>query len=168
MSEKIRRPYHEMMPIAEKVKALLAPDCERIEIAGSLRRKKDFIGDIEIVCIPKPFDVGLFASGIAKTVDQWQKVKGEVTGKYTQRILPEGVVLDLFMVNPESWGLQLAIRTGSADFSHKVLACGWVKAGYKCEDGLLRRFGGIVQVREERDLFNLIGLEWVDPMDRSL
>ena len=39
--------------IARKYVDLLAPFCERIEIAGSTRRKKPEVGDIEIVCIPK-------------------------------------------------------------------------------------------------------------------
>ena len=38
--------------IAEGVKAKLAPHCERIEIAGSIRRGKPVVGDIEIVCVP--------------------------------------------------------------------------------------------------------------------
>ena len=41
------------MMLAGKVVDELAPVCERIEIAGSIRRKKPTIGDVEIVCIPK-------------------------------------------------------------------------------------------------------------------
>lgn len=81
------------LAIAEKVKALLAPHCERIEIAGSIRRKKPDVKDIEIVAIPKPFDTGLFESGMAAVVNQWQKVKWELPCKYTQRILPDGIML---------------------------------------------------------------------------
>ncbi len=42
------------LEIAEKTKELLAPYCERIEIAGSIRRKKPEVKDIELVAIPKP------------------------------------------------------------------------------------------------------------------
>ncbi len=87
---------YKTLQIAEKVKAQLAPHCERIEIAGSIRRKKPDVGDIEIVAIPKPYNIGLFESGIATIVKQWEKVKGELPCKYTQRILPEGIKLDLF------------------------------------------------------------------------
>ena len=41
--------YNKALEIAEKTKAQLAPYCERIEIAGSIRRKKPDVGDIEIV-----------------------------------------------------------------------------------------------------------------------
>lgn len=156
------------LEIAENVKALLAPHCERIEIAGSIRRKKPDVKDIEIVAIPKPYDIGLFESGIATIVNQWQKVKGELPCKYTQRILPEGIKLDLFFAEPGNWGLIYAIRTGSADYSHKVLAKGWVRRGYKSKEGYLVANGKQINVPEEEDLFKLIGAKFVAPELRNL
>ncbi len=38
--------------IADQVKNKLAPFCERIEIAGSIRRRRPFVHDIDIVAIP--------------------------------------------------------------------------------------------------------------------
>lgn len=151
--------------IAESVKAQLEPHCERIEIAGSIRREKSDVGDIEIVAIPKPYDVGLFASGIAPIVEQWEKVKGELPCKYTQRIHPEGIKIDLFFATPENWGYIYAIRTGSADFSSR-LARSWVANGYKGVDGMLTLGGEPVEVREERDLFNICGVAYREPKER--
>lgn len=154
--------------IAESVKAQLAPHCDRIEIAGSIRRRKPDVGDIEIVAVPMPYDVGLFASGVAPIVDQWAKVRGELPYcRYTQRILPGGVVLDLFFATPENWGLIYAIRTGSAEYSHHVLALGWVRNGYHSENGVLIRNGVVVEVPEENDLFRLAGVAWIPPEQRT-
>ena len=152
--------------IAERVKAQLAPHCNRIEIAGSVRRRKTDPHDIEIVAIPKPYEVGLFASGIALVVNQWPKVRGELPCKYTRRSLPDGIGLDLFFAAPENWGLILAIRVGSAFYSHHMLARGWVRNGYKSVDGMLTRDGVAVPVREERDLFRLAGVPWTEPEER--
>lgn len=154
--------------IALKTLEQLKPYCERIEIAGSIRREKPEPNDIEIVAIPKPYDVGLFESGIATVVKHWQKVKGELPCKYTQRILPDGIKLDLFFATPENWGLILAIRTGSADYSHKVLASTWVKLGYKSEGGILQRNGKKYPVREEIELFKMLGLRWIEPKHRVI
>lgn len=154
--------------IAEKALADLAPHCIRIAIAGSIRRRKPDVGDIEIVAVPAPYDVGLFESGVATVVNQWPKVRGELPCKYTQRLLPDGIALDLFFARLENWGLIFAIRTGSADFSHYVLARGWVSCGYKSVDGMLTRDGEPVSVPEESDLFRLIGVPWVAPGERSL
>jgi DNA polymerase/3'-5' exonuclease PolX len=155
------------LEIAERTKELLAPYCERIEIAGSIRRKKPEVKDIELVAIPKPYDVGLFESGIATVVNQWKKVRGELPCKYTQRLLPDGIALDLFFANPANWGLIYAMRTGSADYSHKVLATGWVKRGYESKRGHLCINDEQVNIPEEKDLFELIGLPYLEPELRN-
>lgn len=160
--------YNKALEIAEKVKSLLAPHCERIEVAGSIRRKKANVKDIEIVAIPKPFDTGLFESGIATVVNQWKKVKGELPCKYTQRILPENIKLDLFFAERGNWGLIYAIRTGSADYSHKVLATRWVRRGYKSKGGYLFHGDERINIFEEKDLFKLLDLPWKEPEFRKL
>ncbi len=48
------------LEIAERTKKLLAPYCERIEIAGSIRRKKPEVKDIELVAIPKLENQSIF------------------------------------------------------------------------------------------------------------
>lgn len=159
---------YDALNIAERVLEELRPHCVRCEIAGSIRRKKAEVKDIEIVAIPKDYQVGLFESGIASVVNKWQKVKGELPCKYTQRVLPEGIKLDLFFAEPENWGLIFAIRTGSADYSHKVLAAGWVKAGYQSRDGYLWHGRDKYNCREEKDLFDRIGVEWIKPELRSI
>lgn len=159
---------HEALEIAERVKNMLSPHCERIEIAGSIRRRKPQVKDIEIVAIPKPYEVGLFESGIATVINQWQKVKGELPCKYTQRILPEGIKLDIFFAQPSNWGLIFAIRTGSAEYSHKVLATGWSKREYYGKEGHLYKGGIRYDIPEEIDLFKRIGLPYAEPEFRNI
>jgi DNA polymerase/3'-5' exonuclease PolX len=84
-------------------------------------------------------------------------------------MLPCGLKLDLFMPHPDGYGLILAIRTGSEDWSHKVLATGWKRAGFYSDKGLLRREdGSVIPCRTERELFDVIGLRWVEPVDREV
>jgi DNA polymerase (family 10) len=165
-----RIPLAQAEAIAVGVMEQLDPHCEVISLAGSIRRQRPTIGDIEIVCVPKPYDASpLFASGLATVVNQWMKVRGELPCRYTQRLLPKGIKLDLFMVDADGYGLQRAIRTGSADWCRTILAPAWVRAGYHSEGGLLRRAdGSVVPVRTEPELFRLIGLGWVDPRDREV
>ena len=168
MSGQIKYPYAEAYKIALEVVEQLKPHCERIKIAGSLRRKKSEVGDIEIVAIPKPYSTGLFQSGIATVVNQWEKIKGELPCKYTQRVLPSGIKLDLFFAEEGNWGLIFAMRTGSADYSHHVLAKRWVQLGYKSIDGYLNEQGQVIELKEEKDLFKLLWIEYVEPEDRNL
>lgn len=170
MSTGNRIPWSEANAIAEDLVNQLRPHCSQIDIAGSIKRRKPTIGDVEIVCLPLPYDASpLFCSGIATVVNQWEKVKGELPCRYTQRILPSGMKLDLFMPDPAGYGLQLAIRTGSAEWSHKRLATAWVRTGFKSEGGLLRdQAGRVLPCRTERELFERIGLKWVEPVNREV
>ena len=152
--------YEEALKIAERVKGQLEPYCNRIQIAGSIRRRKAEVKDIEIVAIPEDrFQIGLI-------VNKWMKVRGDVGGKYIQRTLPDGINLDLFFASKENWGHILAIRTGSTEFSHKVLGTGWVKAGYKSKEGMLHKGDEPIEIREEMDLFRLIGIDYIEPEKR--
>jgi len=163
------------LAIAEQCRAALVPYCDRIEIAGSIRRRKPQVKDIELVAIPRRIPTGLFGDELVTdprfcaVVNQWPAIKGRPEGKYTQRQLPDGILLDLFRANVDNWGLIFAIRTGSAAFSHHVLATGWVRAGYRSVDGRLRQpDGSIIPICEEHDLFEILGIPWVDPEAREV
>jgi len=160
--------HNEALLAAAKVMDDLQSHCERIAIAGSLRRGKADVGDIEVVCIPKPYGVGLFESGIATVVERWPKVRGELPCKYTRRVLPDGIELDLFFATRENWANILAIRTGSAAWVAKVLAARWVELGYHSKGGILERDGEQVIVKTEEELFDLLGMEHVWPGDREV
>ena len=53
MSTQTRRPLAEAEKAADDIISILFESCERIEVAGSIRRKQAYVGDIEIVAIPK-------------------------------------------------------------------------------------------------------------------
>lgn len=176
--------FNEALEHASTILKMLQPHCERIEIAGSIRRKKDHIGDIEIVCIPrgkmqmagkrvKTFKF-IPCMGFIEAVNKLDKVKGEAWDKYTQRLFAYGtgpndiIKVDIFTANKDNWGYIYAIRTGSAIFSHEVLANGWVKKGYRGKDGYLTKNGVMVPVPDEHDLFALIGIDYVAPEKRNM
>lgn len=159
--------------IAAVVVERLRPYCDRVEIAGSVRRRRPTVGDIEIVCIPSTVPSGLFLDetvrhpGFILIVDGYERIKGDaVEGLYMQRLHPSGIKLDIFTARPETWGVQFAIRTGSAAFSKNVLAATWSRRGYKSKGGLLHIGGTPVPIYEERDLFDLLELDYVEPKDR--
>jgi DNA polymerase/3'-5' exonuclease PolX len=55
---------HRPLPDAERIVAAivadLAPSCARIQVTGSVRRRKEVVGDIEMVAIPRYAPAGLF------------------------------------------------------------------------------------------------------------
>lgn len=165
----------EAQAIAERVRAELLPYCEQAEIGGSVRRKRPDVGDIELIVIAKTIPGGLFKDmyirdpGFVKTVGQWFAIKGNAwNGKYTQVVLPDGINLDLFIATPDNFGLILAIRTGSADYSHQALARGWSRLGYESKGGVLWKDDKPTYIREEVELFALLGIPWLEPEKREI
>lgn len=135
---------------ADLVLQHLAPHCDRIDVAGSVRRKAYQVKDLEIVCQPKKvfvknpallFDEGKWQvsedfefslDSISAAVD-----KGQVSGRYMKILLKNGMPMDLFMPQPADYFRQLVIRTGNADYVHNVIAAQWkIKGWCGTENGL--------------------------------
>jgi len=127
----------------------LKPQCDIIKIAGSIRREKPEVKDIEIVALPKTVDVkDLFDNVIGKQrIPEWkqavdtlgQVVKGTTSGRYMQiQLKNENIVLDLFMPEDFDYWRQFAIRTGSADWTARFIAGGWKNIGWCGSDVGLR------------------------------
>ncbi len=168
--------------IAQEVVKELTPFCDRIEIAGSIRRQKAEVGDIEIVCIPTTEADDLFSGdpdaprrrvdGFRQQVNAMDHIKGSaLLGKFMQRTryisTGESITVDIFTATPDNWGYIFAIRTGSMTFS-KGLANTWVQAGFRGREGMLHDANEVpIILREERDLFELLQRRWVEPEERN-
>jgi DNA polymerase/3'-5' exonuclease PolX len=116
--------------MADALVELLAPACERIAIAGSVRRKKKFPNDIEVVCEPKLTDRGrnlcdLACEDLLRT-GQLEK-RPDSRGRHCwgtgikRAVFYQGqdyAPVDLFaVIEPRQWGVIYAIRTGPGDFN---------------------------------------------------
>jgi DNA polymerase/3'-5' exonuclease PolX len=178
---KAKMPYSEALELAQKVVEILAPACERIEIAGSIRRQKPEVGDIEIVAISaKVQRYNMFMEPVGE-VDQlsfdWAIKEAFLNG---WRVLKNGPLykqfnigpccLDLFITTPEKWGVIYTIRTGSADFSHRLMTPkrygGMMPAWAKIADGRVWHGEQVLETPEEADVFKALGLDWIEPKDR--
>lgn len=158
--------------VAEKVMRAVTPFCSQAVIAGSIRREKPEVGDIEIVAVPgnSEFSENKAKLLIYDLLDRMAtRVKGQPDGKYIQwRLWQPPVMLDLFYATTDNFGLQLAIRTGSSKYSHYVLASGWKRKGFTSSEGVLYdREGNPTFIRTEKELYDLIGKPWEQPRDRD-
>lgn len=194
MSNGTKLPYRQVFPLAEKMVERLAPACARIEIAGSLRRKCSFVGDIEIVAQPKfvrpvmgvtPAECWGW-SELDHLLADWDKgkkidiLKGDrLRGKkrrYVQFAFASNAgqtyTVDLFIQpDPATWGVNLMIRTGSQEFSRRMVTM-------RCQGGLMPDELRVNEARvwcgpeaiptpEERDVFELFGVAWIRPEERN-
>ncbi len=169
--------YKQAFEIAARLVEHLQPYCERVEIAGSVRRKRPEVKDIEIVALPcLQIGTNLFGEAV-QTYDLIDGATGlgrfiKNGPKYKQIYLPEGVMLDLFcVIPPAQWGYLFAIRTGPAAFSKRLVTArkfgGWMPSYVKPEDGVIKSGGHIIRMPEEADLFRFCGLPWIEPENRD-
>lgn len=171
--------------VAEQIRASLLLSCERIEIAGSIRRQQPHVKDIEIVAIPKvrvdlfgePMDgeqneldlriMDLIAEGsLEPRIDR--NGRPRMGQRYKAlRAVRTGLPLDLFAVlAPAQWGAIFAIRTGPADFSRRLVTeC--QRHDLRCEGGrLITGASKTVPTPTEADFFRECGVAMREPRDR--
>ena len=121
---------NEAESIANKVRDHISPSMDRVEVAGSIRRRKEVVGDIEICGIPDDR-----TKLIALLGDLGQHIKPGVPGaipwipkveaKYLRVRLTEGMNLDVFLGTPQNWGGLYMMRTGSGaspDVTHFMVS----------------------------------------------
>lgn len=156
--------------------------CKRIEIAGSVRREKSSVKDIELVAIVSDYEAfyaalsrhGRFIKPGVPDIIEWAPKGG---AKYVRMLLNEDVKLDIFIGNEDNWGALLCMRTGSgvgpngSPFNGFIPQCfrRWkkVSGGGRMSDCQPTMPDGLqLAVPEERDFFDLLDIEWVEPRDR--
>lgn len=160
--------------IADMLIAKFADNCDRIEVAGSIRRQKPEIGDLELVAIGRPalyvqLDELLAANHIRHTEHKrWgQKLRSFLFD------LKSGttVQVDMFLQTPATWGINMLLRTGSSDFSRKMVTPrsqrGFMPPQYHVKDARLWCDGVALDTPEETDVFRLYGMDYVAPIDRT-
>ena len=170
--------------LAHKIKADLENTeiFTRVEIAGSIRRGCNQVNDIEIVAAPIWAEItDLFGeqkwteSSVEALPNLLDIVGGEKYIKkgdrYKQIILNCGEKLDLFIVYPPaSWGIIYTIRTGPREFSKKIVTQenygGYLNNNCFVKNGQLIHNGQVVEVLEEKDFFDYLTIDYLEPEER--
>ncbi len=153
---------HKAKEIADGLVKDLTPSSDRISIAGSIRRERPEIGDVEIVLIRKKSELIYLMAYL----EQYRIIKGTVMGKYMRLELPNSTKLDLFFCEKDNWGDIYFIRTGSYDWNIWFMT-ELRKNGYEHKEGRLYKGEEIIPCYEEEDMFKAVGLEFVNPPDRN-
>jgi len=94
-------------------------------------------------------------------VDSWEKLRGEATGKYTQRLF-EGEKLELSIAQPDTFWPLVLIRTGDADFS-QIIMKRVLKCGLEQRDGYLWKGEKKIILNSEEEYFRILDLPVVPP-----
>lgn len=175
------------LDVARELCRYLKPVTEQLIVAGSLRRRKQTVGDVEIVYVPKvvqrPIDLvstapvdlveeclaGLLAKGL---ITKRQNVNGSTMwgqkNKYAVHV-DLGIPVDFFATYPICWHNYLVCRTGPAslngEIAKRAIAKGWHWQPYGVG---FRNMDGDVHVCEtEQAVFDFVGLPYAEPWERD-
>jgi DNA polymerase (family X) len=134
------------------------PGVERVEMAGSFRRRKETVGDLDV----------LVAGGDAETVmkaftshPQVGQVLGSGGTKASVRLM-SGLQVDLRLVPAESFGAALMYFTGSKQHNIRLRQIALDKKWLLNEYGLLDG-ERVIAGRTEEEIYRALGMEWIPP-----
>lgn len=142
--------------ILEKFKKL--KEVEKIEVAGSYRRKKETIGDVDIL---------IASSKPKKIMDEFTSFEGvsRVWGKgktKTSLRMEKGFNIDLRVVPLGSFGSALQYFTGSKEHNVALRRLAILK-GYKLNEYGLFKEGVLKAGKDEAGIYKKLGLQFIPP-----
>ncbi len=184
---KVKWPRSAALDVAKELCDRLKPHCKKLIVAGSLRRRKAEVGDVEILYVSRmeerPLD--MFSTQSVSLADEEisrmladgtltkrpSKTGGTAWGdKNKLAVHRSGMPVDLFRTVEESWCNYLVCRTGPAD-SNTRIATEAQRRGYRWNPygiGYTKLADGTVTAMDsEAAVFAFVGLPCAEPWERK-
>lgn len=186
---KQRFPLAQAEGVARDLVRKLTGACQRIQVAGSVRRKKPDVGDIEILAIPlmgmtdsgdlfgTPKEISLLDLRLEALVKdgifEFRKTALDtiVNGPKIKlfRDLASGIPVDVFTATQENWWNYLVCRTGPAksnmDICNRAIAMKLKWEPYS-NGFLIRETGDRIICGSEQAVFDSVDMAYKKPEDR--
>ncbi len=144
--------------LAERLRAV--PRVTRVELAGSFRRRRDTVGDLDLLVCGGEVEPVMDAF---TTHDQVAEVLARGATRSAVR-LASGLQVDLRLVPAESFGAALLYFTGSKEHNIELRRVANGQGLTLNEYGLAReRDGKAVAGRTEEEIYRALGMDWIPP-----
>lgn len=154
--------------IANHIKTAVQRLCDRLEVAGSIRRHKPKVQDVDFVAV-------------AKSDAEWKKISEQLKSLKAKQICAGSSIIkaffpcknglfqvDFYRAKPSTFGIHLLIRTGSAE--HNMWLAGYaISKGMrlKYSEGLIKE-GTVIAGEDEKGVFAALGLPCPLPTEREI
>jgi DNA polymerase (family 10) len=142
------------------------PALERLEVAGSYRRRKETVGDVDLLAIASP-TAAVMARFLSYAAIDKTLMSGDTRSSI---VLRSGLQVDLRAVPAECYGAALVYFTGSKAHNVKLRVRALDRGLHLSEYGLFRTAGKatiaegeLVASREESDVYAALDLPWIPP-----
>lgn len=183
--------------VAKVVTDALAPVCDRIAVAGSLRRGGESCHDIDIVCAPRiephmdpgvikwdPSFLACVKAGGAPAAggpSRWA-VTNKALDQETRQIKCQGIKeprlsIEIFCSTLDRFGWIYLLRTGDEQFTTTLVTlCQRRGPGFffqkgmmyrRPEPGAMSQEAVMVPTPEESDIFEALQIPFIEPKDRA-
>jgi len=150
----------EIMPVVKEILGKLKSlkEIKEISVAGSVRRRKETIGDVDILAVSKnPQKVMDFFVSLPGVVKIWSKG----STKSSIRMI-EGFDTDLRVIPEKSYGAALQYFTGSKEHNIVTRRIAMGK-GLKLNEYGVFRGSKMIAGKTEEGVYKAIGLSWIPP-----
>jgi DNA polymerase (family 10) len=156
----VRMPIASAAPYAESLRRQLAavPGILHAEVAGSYRRGRDTVGDLDLLACA---GAGVEPFTALERYPDLREMKAEGTTR-AAGVLRNGLAFDVRVVPPESYGSALQYFTGSKYHVIHVRRLAQQGGMKLSEYGLFRGHRRIVGEREE-DVYHALGMDYIPP-----
>jgi len=163
---KTRRPRREVEPLARELGATMRamPQTQRVDIAGSYRRGRDAVGDLDIVVATAQRATILTAFGALPRVER-VLLKGDTKCSVE---IDSGFQVDCRAVAPDQFGAAMQYFTGSQQHNVRLRARALRLGLLLNEYGVFKVDGGErIAGANEEDVYEALGLRWIEPAERE-
>jgi DNA polymerase (family 10) len=151
---------------AEAIIKCLAPYCkpDRIVVAGSIRRRRPWVNDIDIVLIPS--DPWNLHQEILKLC---RPFPAKASGSKIMRIEVNSTQVDLYFADETTWTTLLLIRTGSTENNIRLCSIAKQRGWHLAADGsgLFNQYGKRIAGDTELSIYEALGLPFQAPEERG-
>ncbi len=154
--------------LANEIKTAAQSYCDKIEIAGSIRRKRPVVHDLDFVVVTKSDLDWQRISGVLKRLKAKPNCAGNQTTKAYVPCEKGFFQVDFYRAKPSTFGIHLLIRTGSAQHNCWLAAYAISKGmRLKYSEGLIQDTDPIAGETEE-GVFAALGLPCLLPNQREI
>ncbi len=156
-SEKKKRPLAEAVAVASKLaRALERAGATRVEVAGSIRRKRPEVGDVDVVVLAP-----MGAGQLLERVEGAEVVQGgeeKAFGRYG------GMAVNVWVAKPDGWGAMLFYATGPMQYSGFAYRSRAKRRGMLLnQHGLYAADGRKVAGETEEGIYDALDKTWKAP-----
>lgn len=183
-----RRRLSEVLAVATMLQTVVGQACQRVSIAGSIRRLASTVEDIELVCIPRehhstdpqwdPFanshpavnQLDLLCNQLVNQGLFAFRPDTKTYGRLNKLMVhqPSGITVNIFTATVEHWGMALMLSTGPKGWNFEVMQALKRRGMQGHADGSITDAAGReIPCPEEDDVFRVLGWPWKAPSIRN-